>query len=364
MSFRLLTTSLLLLGAVSLSHQVCAQNAFTPGYLVQLNGDTIRGEVQLRGAMRSALMCRFRPTATAASTDYPIRPSKQIIYLVALLVGFLVPFGGVYFREMLNDKVRSREDLERLTATPILGELAHNTQEALVMTKGNRSVLAEMFRLVRTNLHFAASSIDDKMLLVTSSMSREGKTFFSLNLGATLVLTGKRVVVLEMDLRQPALLQMLQMNSAVGITDYITSTRTAIDELLHPVDQMPDLFVIGAGQPVANPAELMMSPKMGYLLHELRESFDYVIIDTAPVGKVADAFSLRSYVDQTIYLVRSGYTFKKQVDIIDNIFRNKKLPNPLLVLNDVRTSTKNSDSYGYGYEESRKKSLFSRSVNS
>lgn len=316
------------------------------------------------GLSLAGAVANTRVIDSAASTDYPIRPSKQIIYLVALLVGFLVPFGSIYSKEMLNDKVRTREDIERLTATPILGELARNTQSALVMTKGNRSGLAEMFRLIRTNLHFAAASPEDKMLLVTSSMSREGKTFFSLNLGATLVLTGKRVVVLEMDLRQPALLQMLQMNSSLGITDYITSARTAIDELLHPVDQMPDLFVIGAGQPVANPAELMMSPKMGYLLHELRESFDYVIIDTAPVGKVADAFSLRSYVDQTIYMVRSGYTFKKQLGIIDNIFRNKKLPNPLLVLNDVRISTKNSDSYGYGYEESRKKSLFSRATNS
>lgn len=316
------------------------------------------------GLSLAGTVANTRIIDSAASTDYPIRPSKQIVYLVALLIGFLVPFGSIYAKEILNDKVRTREDLERLTATPILGELAHNTQGALVMTKGNRSGLAEMFRLIRTNLHFAAASPDDKTLLITSSMSREGKTFFSLNLGATLVLAGKRVVVLEMDLRQPALLQMLQMNSSVGITDYITSARTAIDELLHPVDQMPDLFVIGAGQSVANPAELMMSPKMGYLLHELRESFDYVIIDTAPVGKVADAFSLRSYVDQTIYLVRSGYTFKKQLEVIDNIFRNKKLPNPLLVFNDVRTSTKNSDSYGYGYEESRKKSLFSRSVNS
>jgi capsular exopolysaccharide synthesis family protein len=191
-------------------------------------------------------------------------------------------------------------------------------------------------------------------------MSREGKTFISLNLGATLVLSGKRVAVLEMDLRQPALLQMLDMSTQVGITDYLQSEQIALESLLQPVPLVDGLFVVGAGKQVANPAELMMSSKMGYLLHELREAFDYVIIDTAPVGKVADAFTLRNYVNQTIYVVRSRFTLKKQLDIVDGILKSGKLPNPLIVLNDVPINTKNGYGYGYGDEGNKRKRLFSR----
>ena len=312
------------------------------------------------GLSLAGAVANTRVIDSATSTDYPIRPSKQIIYLAALLIGLLVPFAVIYSKELFNDKVETRQDVEHHTITPIIGELAHNTQGPLVMTKGNRSSLAEMFRLIRTNLHFAATSPNDKVILVTSSMSREGKTFISLNLGATLVLAGKRAVVLEMDLRQPALLNMLGLSTQLGITDYIQSEDVTIESLLQPVPQVEGLFVIGAGQLVSNPAELMMSSKMGYLLNELRESFDNVIIDTAPVGKVADVFTLHRYVDQTVYVVRNGFTLKKQIELIDNILRSGKLPNPLIILNDVRTKLKNSYGYGYGDESKQKKRLFSR----
>lgn len=312
------------------------------------------------GLSLAGAVANTRVIDSATSTDYPIRPSKQIIYLAALLIGLLVPFAVIYSKELFNDKIETRQDVEHHTITPIIGELAHNTQGPLVMTKGNRSSLAEMFRLIRTNLHFAATSPNDKVILVTSSMSREGKTFISLNLGATLVLAGKRAVVLEMDLRQPALLNMLGLSTQLGITDYIQSEDVTIESLLQPVPQVEGLFVIGAGQLVSNPAELMMSSKMGYLLNELRESFDNVIIDTAPVGKVADVFTLHRYVDQTVYVVRNGFTLKKQIELIDNILRSGKLPNPLIILNDVRTKLKNSYGYGYGDESKQKKRLFSR----
>lgn len=312
------------------------------------------------GLSLAGTVANTRIVDSAISTDYPIRPSKQIVYLAALLVGLLVPFGGVYAKGLLNEKVESRHDVEHHTLTPIIGELSRNNQGPLVMTRGNRSGLAEMFRLIRTNLHFASTDPDDKVILVTSSMSREGKTFISLNLGATLVLSGKRVVVLEMDLRQPALLQMLDMSAQVGLTDYLQSERVTIESLLQPVPQVDGLFVVGAGQQVTNPAELMMSSKMAYLLHELREAFDYIIIDTAPVGKVADAFTLRNYVNQTIYVVRSRFTLKKQLDIVDSILKSGKLPNPVIVLNDMPIDTKHGYGYGYGEENNQKKRLFSR----
>ncbi|WP_223651788.1 GumC family protein [Hymenobacter psoromatis] len=315
------------------------------------------------GLSLAATVANTRIVDTATSSDYPIKPSKQIVYLVALLIGCLLPFAGIFSKDLLNDKIQSQQDIAALTATPILGELVHNTQDNLVMIPGNRSPLAEMFRLVRTNLHFAANGQDQRVIMVTSSMSNEGKTFFSLNLGATLALTGKRVVVLEMDLRQPALLQALGTMQPVGITDYLLSGSYTIQDVVHASEQATNLFVMSAGKLVANPAELMMSPKLGYLIHELRERFDYVIIDTAPIGKVADAFNLRAYVDQTVYLVRYNYTLKSQLGIIDNVFVNHKLPNPLIVLNDMRLSTREGYGYGYG-EDKNKKHFFSRATTS
>ena len=307
------------------------------------------------GLSLAATVANTRIVDAPTSTAYPIKPSKQIIYLVALLVGGLLPFAGIFTKDLLNDKIQSQQDIAALTATPILGELAHNTQRYPGDDPRQPQPAGRDVSPGADQPAFRGQGQDQRVIMVTSSMSNEGKTFFSLNLGATLALTGKRVVVLEMDLRQPALLQSLGTTHPVGIADYLLSGSYTIQDIVHASGQAPDLFVLGAGKPVANPAELMMSPKLGYLIQELRERFDYVIIDTAPIGKVADAFNLRGYVDQTVYLVRYNYTLKNQLGIIDNVFVHQKLPNPLIVFNDVRLDTRQGYGYGYGEEKSQKR---------
>ncbi|MBO0357498.1 polysaccharide biosynthesis tyrosine autokinase [Hymenobacter sp. BT186] len=284
----------------------------------------------------------------AMGGDYPISPNGQSIYLMAILLGLGIPFAGLYVASLLNNKVQYQQDVTAITDAPIIGEIAHNTQDTVVVTKGSRSPIAEMFRLVRANLNFVTMGKNNLTLLVTSGRSGEGKTFFSINLAASLAITGKRVVLLDLDLRNPTVAKKLHFGEGPGITDYLVSDTVSIEDIIQFPQEAPDLSVISAGSLPPNPAELMMSTKFTHLLTELKASFDYIIIDTPPVGQVADAFTISSLIDYTIYLVRYNYTQKAWLTIVKNIYRDKMLGKLMLVLNDAKEV--NGSNYGYGYE--------------
>ncbi|MBB6612722.1 polysaccharide biosynthesis tyrosine autokinase [Pontibacter sp. Tf4] len=306
----------------------------------------------------AATVANSRIIDPAISGDKPVEPKKQLVYLLAFLVGLGIPFAGIYIKELLNDRVQTQQDVKKATDTPILGEIAHNdTFEKLVVTENSRSTVAELFRLIRTNLQFATLGKDSKVIMITSSMSGEGKTFFTINLGASLALTGKRVVLVNFDLRKPRLLQDMELSNETGITNYIIDERLSIQDILIPSPEVTGLYAIGSGPIPPNPAELMMSPKVGYLLAELREQFDYVLLDTSPAGQVADAFTLAPLIDASVYIVRYNYTFKSQIAIVDDIYQNKKLKHPMIVLNDADMKEAYGYGYGYGYNEFSKTSL-------
>ncbi|MEJ8756935.1 polysaccharide biosynthesis tyrosine autokinase [Pontibacter sp. H259] len=303
----------------------------------------------------AASVSNSRVIDPAIAPDDPVSPKKSLVYLIALLIGLGIPFAGIYIKYLLNDKIEDRKDVERTTKTPILGEIAHsNSVEAIVVAKDNRSPVAEMFRLVRTNLQFATAGKDNKVILVTSSMTGEGKTFFSINLASSLTLTGKKVVILGFDLRKPRLMQELNLPDGTGISNYLISDTVSVDDIVKPVDAVPGLYAVGSGPVPPNPAELMMSHKVDQLLNVLKENFDYVIIDTAPVGQVADAYTLSGYADTTIYMVRYNYTPKAHLEIVDSIYTSKKFKHPMIVLNDAVVENSYSYGYGYGYEEAPK----------
>jgi tyrosine-protein kinase Etk/Wzc len=297
----------------------------------------------------------------AMATDYPISPNKQTIYLMSMLLGLAIPFASIFLSDLLNTKVQAQRDVEQLTATPILGDLIHNnTSETLVVKSGNRSPLLEMFRLIRAKLHFAAVDRENKTMLITSCMSGEGKTFFTINMGASLALTGKKVVLLDLDLRNPKLSIELGLSKGLGIADYLISDTITLNDLVKPVDENAGLFIISSGPIPPNPAEIMMSPKLVHLINELKENFDHIIIDTAPVGQVADAFCLSSSVDSTVFLARYNFTYKKQIKSIETIYRNKELSHMMIVLNDAKYG--NNYGYGYGYNQTtvKRKNLLSK----
>lgn len=284
----------------------------------------------------------------AMGGDYPVSPNGQMIYLMSVLLGLGIPFASLYVANLLNNKVHFQQDVTAVLDVPIIGEIAHNTQDTVVVTKNSRSPIAEMFRLVRANLNFMTMGQNNITLLVTSGRSGEGKTFFSINLAASLAITGKRVILLDLDLRNPTVAKKLQFGEGLGITDYLVSDTVSIEDIIRYPQETPGLSVICAGSLPPNPAELMMSAKFTHLLTELKESFDYIIIDTPPVGQVADAFTISSLINYTIYLVRYNYTQKAWLTIAKNIYRDKMLGQLMLVLNDAKEI--NGNNYGYGYE--------------
>lgn len=298
---------------------------------------------------------KTRMLDAAMQDDLPVSPKKTLIYLLAVIVGLGIPFTGIYIKDAFNDKVQTKKDIQRVTRTPILGQISHNSSgKSLIVTEESGTSITELFRLVRSNINFATAGKENKVLMVTSSASGEGKTFFSINLAASLTLIGKKVALLELDLRMPSLSKQLGKPPGIGISDYLVSTKTiSIEDILRPYSSVPGLYIASSGSIPPNPAELMTSHNLAHLINSLKPSFDYVIIDTAPIGKVADAFSLGQLVDSTIYIVRSNYTSKDQLELVDDIYRNKKLSHPMIVLNDIKEDS--STAYGYGYNHNSKK---------
>ncbi|MCP2043662.1 polysaccharide biosynthesis tyrosine autokinase [Pontibacter sp. HSC-36F09] len=286
----------------------------------------------------------------AAAGGSPIEPQATNIYLMSLLAGLAIPFAGIFLRDMLNDTIQEVREVEKATSTPILGEIGHNDSgQMMVVRQESRSSSAELFRLLRANMQFAAGGKENRVILVTSSMSGEGKTFFSLNLAASLGMTGKKVVVLGFDLRKPKLTQGVNLPNNIGITNYLISDSVQIEDMIQFAPDMPDLAIIGSGPIPPNPSELMLLPKIGMLIEELKSAFDYIILDSSPVGQVADTLALAPYIDSSLYIVRYNYTHKKQLQIIDDLYKSRKLKHPMIVLNDAKKSNSYGYSYGYGY---------------
>lgn len=327
--------------------------------LLEINRDrTIKQDIYLyllqkreEAAMSLAAtnVANLRIIDPAMAGNKPAKPNKPIILLVALAMGLGLPFATIFIKDMFNDKVLRKKDIEQATAVPVLGEIFHNaTDKMLVVTKNSTTPIAEVFQLLRANLEFAATGHKNQVILITSGISGEGKSFFSLNLGASLALTGKKVAVLELDLRNSGLKKDLSLPAAIpGIIDYLLSDTITVYDLLKNAEVAPNLNVICAGTVPSNPLELMMHPRLKELIDTLKERFDHIILDTAPVGLVADAFSLAPYTDSAIFLVRYNYTSKNHMTIINDIHLNSKFRNPMIVLNDAKKE--NGYSYGYGY---------------
>jgi capsular exopolysaccharide synthesis family protein len=213
----------------------------------------------------------------------------------------------------------------------------------------DRSILAEQFRILRTNLQFLLTNAPTKnpVVLITSSIAGEGKTFCSMNMAAVWAVAGKKTVILELDLRKPKISKALSLQREIGITNYILGS-VKKEELAQPYPEVPNLYIIGAGPIPPNPSEMIMDQKVDELFTYLRANFDIIILDSAPVGLVSDSKILSKYADATLYVVRQRYTVKKQIAFVDELYKGKVLPNIGLIVNDVKIGGANSY-YGYGY---------------
>lgn len=273
----------------------------------------------------------------------PIKPNRRNTRMLAILIGIVLPALFIFVLELLNDKVTTRHDIERLTSATILGEVGHSyNKETLVVTNNNRSVVAEQFRIIRSNLQYILANIEKPVILVTSSFSGEGKSFVSTNIGAVLALTGKKTIILEFDIRKPKILSQLHISKRPGLTNYILG-KVRVEDLPLKVEGQENLFVLSCGPVPPNPAELLLDVRLNDLVAYLKNNFDIVVMDTAPVGMVSDAMTLSKFADCTLYIVRQGHTYKKQIGMIDEFYQEKKLPKIALILNDIKLRA------GYGY---------------
>lgn len=287
-----------------------------------------------------------------AYNPIPAKPKVQLIYMLSMMAGLTIPFSILYLKDKLDNKVKDIYDVEYIAMNgKILGELSHKAiGESIVVHKNQSNTISELFRYIRSNLHFMDMNLRNKVLLVTSTSKGEGKTFFSINLGITLSLIDKKVVILEFDLRKPDLLNSMHLHSKTGLSDYLKSEDMSVDDILIKAPGSEHLFVIGCGAISDSPSEILMNAKLKTLFTELRGRFDYVIVDTSPVGHVADAFTIAEFADSSIYLVRYNYTHKEDLAIFEEICENGRLKNPMIVFNDAGKGNKNAYRYGrYAY---------------
>jgi capsular exopolysaccharide synthesis family protein len=285
--------------------------------------------------------------------DLPIKPSHSSTYLTYLLIGLIIPIAIIAILEVMNDKVKGRQDIEKATMTPILGEIGHSEDsKALVVTQNSRRFIAEQFRIIRTNLQYIVGKNDKPVILVTSSFSGEGKSFVSTNMGAVMALAGKKTVVMEFDIRKPKIMVGLELQRKMGITNYIIGAAN-FDDLLIKVNEVENLYVIPCGPIPPNPAELLLSPRLNDLIRHAKERFDCIIMDTAPIGLVSDAVNLAQFADCTLYIVRRGHTPRGLLSLVNDLYTNKKLPAVSILLNDMKQGGAYYGGayggYGYGY---------------
>ena len=285
-----------------------------------------------------------------------VSPIPSRVYSIALLIGLILPVLIIYLRDLMNDKVITRGEIIKGTNAPLLGEVGHSENEKVLLFPDNsRTIVAEQLRILRSNLRFVLGDQFDKpTILVTSSFSGEGKSFISTNLGATLAISGQKTVILELDLRKPKILVGLGLAKGHGLTNYLVGSAN-LKDLAKPVPQVDNLYVIPCGPVPPNPSEILLTPKFNQLFAWLKENFDCIVIDTAPVGLVSDAFTLSQYADATIYVIRQRYTFKRQINFIDELYRKQKLPKMGILVNDfISEGTRGyygygAAKYGYGY---------------
>lgn len=281
------------------------------------------------------------------ASDTPIKPIGKSIYTMMILLGLLLPGSVIVAKVMLNNKVINEKDIESLTTIPVIGSVArtpNGDKKQIVVGPHIRTGVAEQFRLIRANLEFMASAGSKKVYLITSSMSGEGKTFISLNLGITMTLAKKRVVIMEYDLRKPKLSSYLGLHNEGGISSYLAGM-TGIEKVIKASGVHENLYIANCGAIPPNPGELLVLPTAQQLIDELQEMFDIIIMDTAPIGLVSDALILSQYSDINMFVVRQSYTVKDQIKQFDNLYKERKIRNAAVVFNGVEYLKK----YGYGY---------------
>jgi len=283
---------------------------------------------------------------SAYSSISPISPKRIYILGIAFLISLIIPIILLYIIDLMNDKISDKKELIRLVKVPYLGSIGINKEaDRVVVREGKTTPIVEMFRMIRTNLQFMLANKKSPVILITSSVGGEGKSFTAINLAMSFALMSKKVILIGLDIRKPMLGDYMHISKNKGVSLFLSDSSYKLKDIIIPSGIHPFLNVIPAGPIPPNPAELLMSNRLEEMIAELKLEYDYIIIDSAPVGVVSDTYLLNRVIDNAVYVSRQNYTPKEVTELINEIHDNNKLNNIGLILNGVDEAS----GYGYGY---------------
>jgi succinoglycan biosynthesis transport protein ExoP len=281
-----------------------------------------------------------------------IGPKTSVNYVLALFLGILFPLLFVFFIFFINNSIQNTEDISKLTQIPLIGVVGlYKEMAELAVFDRPKSPLSESFRAIRSSLQYLykQKNVDGaKTLMITSSVSGEGKTFCCINIATVFALSGKKTVIVGLDLRKPKLYEEFNLSNDVGIVNYLIKQKS-VEEIINHT-QVPFLDVILSGPVPPNPSELIIGDAMAELIEELRKTYDYIILDTPPVGLVSDALELAQYSDVTLYIVRQNFSKKEMINLLNNRIKRGELDNASIIFNGFENKAKYGAGYGYGYD--------------
>lgn len=294
------------------------------------------------------------------ASKVPVYPRKKVSLFIALIFGFFVPIGYINFKNILKFKIENKSDVQSLTNAPIIGILpkcqTDKSQDYITIKENENNILEEMFRNLRTNLLFMLNE-NEKVVLVTSTIPGEGKSFVSSNIAISLAYLGKKTVIVGLDIRKPRLSKVFKINrKSFGITNYLNNpSEVEISDIITNSGISNNLDVIPGGIVPPNPTELLARKALDNIIDKLKETYDYVIIDTAPVGMVTDTATISRVADVCVYVCRANKTPKMAFKYINELISDKRFPKIATVLNNVNISKHKNYGYGYGYGYNEKK---------
>jgi capsular exopolysaccharide synthesis family protein len=277
--------------------------------------------------------------------DSPIFPKTKPLLIIAILIGLFIPASILLVMDRMDSTIKTKEDLAQITNIPFLGFITNAGKNAkLALLEKPKSLIAESFRSVRVNLQYLAIGTDKKVIGITSSISGEGKTFCSANLSCELALSGKKVMLIETDLRKPTVSRYFGLSNKVGLSSYLVKNNH-LDEVIQKT-KIKNLDVICSGPIPPNPIELVAMPEMEAMIRNFRETYDYIILDIPPIGFVSEYFILLRHIDANLYIVRHKYTHKDMLEQINELYNDNKINHLYLVMNGMDYDA----SYEYGYK--------------
>jgi capsular exopolysaccharide synthesis family protein len=302
---------------------------------------------------------------SASGNINPVSPRSSIVFLICIVLSVIISFLILYFKKLFHDKVYSKSDISRLNL-PYLGNIPLGEKNKnIVISRGSKTAISESFRSLRTNADFLLRSAKQKengnFIFITSTVAKEGKSFTAVNFSLSIALSGKKVLLLGMDLRAPKLEQYLGKEKSKGITNYIVDTNTSIYDYIYQSELDQNLYIFPSGDIPPNQSELLMITRVVELFKQVELDFDFIIVDTPPVGIVTDTLLISHYADVTIYVVRANQLPRRMLNIVSDLFKEKRLNNMAVLLNGTYGSKGYGYGYGYGYgNEKAKKPWYKR----